>query len=189
MNFFDITAPFYERLHFGGQKTFLALSKIGHFEKNDRVLDLGGGVGRIAKFLVGQTKEITVVDISSRMIKYCQRHQGLICLLASAENLAFPENYFDKIIIIDAFHHFQNQEKACQKIRRVLKPKGKVILEEFYFGRFFTSLAEKFEKLIGAKSKLHSPDSLAGLFQKQQFKTQLVNENKMVYYLIGEKTL
>ena len=30
----------------------------------------------------------------------------------------FPDSYFDKIVIVDAFHHFQNQKIVCQEIRK-----------------------------------------------------------------------
>src|SRR3989344_1166251 len=104
--FFDITAPFYELIHPGAKKSFLKIKELGDFQKEDRILDLGGGVARVAKFFINQAKEIIVVDSSLAMIKKCQSRKGLSCILARAEELPFADNYFDKIIIVEAFHHF-----------------------------------------------------------------------------------
>jgi ubiquinone/menaquinone biosynthesis C-methylase UbiE len=49
------------------------------------------------------------------MIKKCKSHAGLSCVLGSADRIPFPDCYFDKVIIVDAFHHFQNQEMFAKK--------------------------------------------------------------------------
>lgn len=69
MNYFDILAPIYEKFHRGARKTFDKINAIEHFEKQDEVIDLGGGTGRIAKFFVGVVKKVTVVDPSKKMIE------------------------------------------------------------------------------------------------------------------------
>lgn len=185
MNLFDFIAPIYEKIHFGAEKTFQILTRLVDFQKSDKVLDLGGGKGRIAKFFANKVKEITIVDDSRGMIKQCKKYQDINCIVGKAENIPFNDGYFDKVIIIDAFHHFKDQEKASQEINRVLKENGKVIVEEVNFGKFGNWLAEKLEATLGIKSKLNSPKSLAELFTKNQFKIKLFNENRAFYYLKG----
>lgn len=160
---------------------------MGNFKITDEILDLGGGAGRIAKFFVGKVSEITVVDALPNMISQCQKQKGVSCIVADAENLALSENYFDKIIIIDAFHHFSNQQKTTKQIRRVLKPGGKIIMEEFNPEKFFGWLASKIEKTFDPKGNMLAPMALADLFNKHGFKIELINGKQLIYYLVGEK--
>ena len=188
MNLFDLISPIYEKVLSGDEETFKTLFKLGDFKITDRVLDLGGGSGRIAKFFVGKVQEIAVVDASKGMILQCKKHEGVNCIFGKADNIPFGDGYFDKAIIIDAFHHFQDQQIASQEIRRVLKENGKVIIEEVNFGRFGNWLVEKLETILGAESKILPPPSLVELFSKNQFKTKFLNKDRNAYYLIGEKS-
>jgi len=46
----------------------------------------------------------------------------------SAENLAFKENTFNAVIMIEVLEHIPKDEKAIGEISRVLKPGGKLIV-------------------------------------------------------------
>ncbi len=203
MNLFNLVSPIYEKVISGNQATFEALFKLGDFKKTDRVLDLGGGTGRIAKFFVGKVEEIVVLDVSKGMISQCQKHQGINCVLGKAERIPFGDgffersekqgsersegSYFDKMIIVDAFHHFRNQKIAVQEIRRVLKENGRVIIEEVNFGRLGNWLVEKLETIFGSKSKILSAESLSQLFSEKGFRTKLFDKKGSGYYLTAEK--
>lgn len=187
--FFDGIAPFYEKIIWGARKTFSIFNKEFGFEKNDRVLDLGGGTGRVAKFLPPLVQKVVVADASVKMVKQCQKHKGLKCLVAKAERIPFSDNYFDKVIITDAFHHFQNQNKVCQEINRTLKPGGKVIIQEYNPKKLLGWLIVKMENLLRLNSRFFAPSSLKELFEKNQFKTKLIKQNQATYYLVAEKLL
>jgi demethylmenaquinone methyltransferase/2-methoxy-6-polyprenyl-1,4-benzoquinol methylase len=187
MNLFDFIAPVYEILHLGTKKSFKTLWQLGQFQKTDKILDLGGGTGRISKFFVDKAKEIIVLDSSSGMIKKCRNHSGLTCVFGLAEQIPFPDNYFDKIIIVDAFHHFQNQEIVCQEIKRVLKQNGKLLIEEFNPKTMIGGFIVLIEKLLKMKSNFYSPKELSVLFAKYLSSIKIFNDVKARYYLIGEK--
>lgn len=46
-----------------------------------------------------------------------------------AEDMPFPDNYFDAIIAVNSLDHVDNFEKTAQEIQRVLKPQGKLYME------------------------------------------------------------
>jgi len=187
-NFFDIVAPIYEKLHFGGKKTFDKIKSIVIFEPLDKVIDLGGGSGRIAKFLANKVQQVTVVDASGGMIRQClQRHPELSCVNAEAQNLPFADDSINKIIIIDAFHHFQNQKQVIKEMERILANNGKVVIEEFNPIKMFGKLIVIIEKMFCLGSHFHPPTSLINLFSINEFKVRTINENKSTYYLIAEK--
>lgn len=181
-NIFEIIAPIYEKIHFGAEKSFKKIESLIVFRPTDRVLDLGGGSGRIAKFLKDKVQSVVVVDAAENMIKYCRRHEGIYCVRTEAENLPFADDSFDKIIVVDAFHHFQDQVKVVQEIKRVLAKNGEVVIEEFNHKTIGGKLVSIFEKLPHMRSVFHSPSALADLFLKNGFEIQIIDEGK-IYYL------
>jgi len=186
-NFFDLVAPIYERIHFGAAASYRKIYALGNFEQTDRVLDLGGGSGRIAKFFVGQVREITVADSSPGMLAVCRKHGGINCVLAFAENLPFADGYFDKIIIVDAFHHFQDHEKVAIEVERLLRKSGKLIIEEFNPAKPIGWLASVFESLLNMKSVFYTPASLSAFWSRYGFDTKLSIAQKAIYYVVLEK--
>jgi demethylmenaquinone methyltransferase/2-methoxy-6-polyprenyl-1,4-benzoquinol methylase len=188
MNLFDVLAPIYEKIHFGAKKTFDKIKSIVIFEPLDKVVDLGGGTGRIARFLRNKVQKITVVDTSEGMLKQCRRrHPELSCVHAEAQNLPFADDSINKVIVIDAFHHFQNQKQVVKEIKRVLAKNSKVVVEEFNPLKITGKLVIIMEKLFLMGSIFHTPLSLADLFSSNGFKVRLIDENRASYYLIGEK--
>lgn len=187
-NFFDIAAPVYEKIHIGAKETFDRIESLVVFRKTDGIIDLGGGTGRIASFFKNKVKKVTVVDTSEAMLKQCRRrHPELSCLRAEAHSLPIPDNSIDKIIIVDAFHHFKNQRQVVKEIQRVLSAKGKIIIAEFNPLTTAGRIIRFIEKLLLMGSIFHSPSSLAYLFSSNGFNVQLIDEGKASYYLIGEK--
>ncbi len=187
-NFFDFVAPIYGKVHLGGKDSFEKIEALGDFKKSDKVLDLGGGSGRIAKFFVGKVQEITVADSSAGMINACRKHRGINCVLATAENLPFADGYFDKIIIVDALHHFKHHEKVAQEVRRVLKKTGRLIIEEFNPEKFAGWLVKIFEGLLNMKSTFYAPTALSAFWSRRGFKTKLsiVRKSILLYYVVLE---
>ena len=130
IGFFQTFAPIYDWLHFSRSgKTLTALDNELKLNPNDIVLDLAGGTGRIAKKIQNKVKKIFVVDASPRMLRVAARRQ-LRCVHGFAEKIPFPNGFFNKIIIVDALHHFQDLESAIIEIKRVLKDDGKIFIEE-----------------------------------------------------------
>jgi ubiquinone/menaquinone biosynthesis C-methylase UbiE len=185
MNVFNIIAPIYKYMHPGAKQTFEMVFKIGNFKKDDKLLDLGGGVGRIAGFFVGKVDDITVSDSSSGMIEKCKSINGVKCLMSKAEQLPFENGYFDKIIIIDAIHHFDNLEKVLAEVKRVLKPDGIIIVEEINARKVLAIAMEAIERFLGMNSNTYIAQDLLSIFQKHGFEMKVYNENKLFYYFAG----
>ncbi len=186
--FFDHVAPVYERLHGGAEKTFGRISVLAGFKLTDRVLDIGGGTGRISQFLVGKVSEIIVLDPSEKMIAECKKHTGLTCEVGSGEQIPLADESVDKVIMVDAFHHVGDQEKVLSEIRRVLKPDGLVVFEEFAPERLGGKLVLFFEKIFKLGSIFHSPKKLERLFENAGFAVRLLDQNRREYYLLARKT-
>ncbi|EMB4675198.1 bifunctional demethylmenaquinone methyltransferase/2-methoxy-6-polyprenyl-1,4-benzoquinol methylase UbiE [Proteus mirabilis] len=109
--------------------------------RNQRVLDLAGGTGDLtAKFsrLVGENGEVVLADINDSMLKMGReklRDHGIVgnvsYVQANAEELPFPDNYFDCITISFGLRNVTDKAKALRSMFRVLKPGGRLLVLEF----------------------------------------------------------
>lgn len=105
------------------------------------VLDLAGGTGDLtAKIspIIGDNGQVILSDINASMLSRGRDRlldQGvfhnLSVVQADAEQLPFPDNYFDRVIIGFGLRNVTNKEKALQSIYRILKPGGFIIILEF----------------------------------------------------------
>lgn len=186
-NFFDFVAPVYERLHINAYDTFKKIEEIGNFSISDTVVDIGGGTGRIARFLAGKVKRVTVIDSSLKMIEQCRKHSGINCVIAGGEKIPLENDSVDKIIIVDAFHHIHGKSETIMEIKRILRQNGKVIIEEFNPLTFGGKLIVIFEKILRLNSVFYEPSALADLFLKNGFKVNLFDEKNKSYYIVAEK--
>jgi len=101
---------------------------------NSIILELGGGVGYDANLfnkMFQSCKVYIISDISLRAIKEAtvlSNHNNVIYCLLEASDIKIKDNQIDLILIISAFHHFQNYAKACSELSRVAKKGSHIIL-------------------------------------------------------------
>lgn len=88
--------------------------RVVEFKKDDRVLDIGGGTGAVGRGIKSYVHEFVVLDCADGMIELCKkRGGGVTCIMGYADVLPFADESFDKILLIDSFHHFgSSQQKA-----------------------------------------------------------------------------
>ena len=110
-------------------------------KRGDRVLDLAGGTGDIAKLLlerVGHTGEIVIGDINREMLGVGRDRlialgllKGLSYVQLNAEALPFPDNSFDAITMAFGLRNVTDKLAALKSMRRILKTGGKLMVLEF----------------------------------------------------------
>lgn len=159
---FNHLAPFYDKaIPFSTLKDLL---ECGEFQKGDHVLDAGGGTGRVATAIQPFVREVIVADVSKGMLVQAAK-KGLPTLLAPVELLPFQSNTFDRIVMIDALHHVKDQSDTANEIWRILKPGGKIIIEEPDVRRFSVKIMAVAEKIALMRSHFLSPVEISGLFK------------------------
>ncbi len=164
-------ATVYDWLHFGASRTYQKISSLADFKAEDEILDLGGGTGRIAKFFIGKARRVVVADPSTAMIGSCLK-KGLECVVTSGNKLPFSDNIFDKVLIIDALHHIQEKEAVLKEVRRILKPGGNLILEEFNPKSLLGKIIVYFEKILGFGSQFLTKGELVDLLDRNGFSSE-----------------
>lgn len=99
-----------------------------------KVLDVGCGYGINFPFLVNAT-QITGIDFSSVMLEKARETARASRVPVSlykqdAEHLDFPDNSFDTVISSLSTCSFFHPMDALREMRRVCKPKGRILLIE-----------------------------------------------------------
>lgn len=107
----------------------------------DRVLDVAGGTGDLAKRFakaVGETGEVVLSDINGSMLAGGRDrllNEGVfkhVCFCqANAECLPFPDQYFDCVSIGFGLRNVTDKLAALKSMYRVLKPGGRLLVLEF----------------------------------------------------------
>lgn len=156
---FDLLAPFYDRLIAtpDGQ----ALRALAALPTAGRLLDVGGGTGRVAQGLVGSVPKIIIVDASLRMLRQAQVKDGLQTVVGLSERLPFPDGAFERVVMVDAFHHLGDQSKSLAEMWRVLAPGGRLVIEEPDVHRFAVKLVALAERLALMRSHFVEADRIA----------------------------
>lgn len=105
------------------------------------VLDIAGGTGDVAKELakkVGKQGLVVLADINEKMLVRGRERltdKGIVgqvaFVQADAEQLPFPDDYFDCITIAFGLRNVTDKAAALTSMHRVLKPGGKCLVLEF----------------------------------------------------------
>jgi len=134
--------------------------------KGQKILDIGCGPGRDAKYFSEHGLEVTGIDLTSNFVKLASQNvPNAKFIKMDMRNLDFPKNTFDGIWVCASFLHIPKSEvkNTLLGFRRILKPNGllyisvkqgtgeKFIEKEEYRGKikFFAFYTEdKFKNLI-----------------------------------------
>ena len=92
-------------------------------------MDLGCGVGGNLEILTQKYSNVVGLDISLNALKDVRQHfkKGNM-VLSSAEHLPFSDHTFDFVLATDVIEHLIAPEEMLSEIRRVISPKGRVVI-------------------------------------------------------------
>ncbi len=105
----------------------------------ERVLDLGCGSGwatRLLARLVGEGPQgfgqVIGVDISDEMIRHARAaskdFENVMFVLGSAAQIPWEENFFDKVLSVESFYYYPDQDRALAELFRVMAPHGRLFI-------------------------------------------------------------
>ncbi|MBN1248010.1 MAG: methyltransferase domain-containing protein [Anaerolineae bacterium] len=181
---FSLVAPFYDRVI--RTKAIDRLRVLADLAEDDFVLDAGGGTGRIAQELRPHVRGICVLDRSLGMLAQAMAKDGLISCLGGVEALPFADHRFAKIVAVDTFHHFRQQDAAAAELLRVLAPGGRLVIEEPDIRQFSVKLVALGETLALMRSHFHPPAALVHYFSTPVTRVRVV-EQAPNYWVVVEK--
>ncbi|MCL5669329.1 MAG: bifunctional demethylmenaquinone methyltransferase/2-methoxy-6-polyprenyl-1,4-benzoquinol methylase UbiE [Gammaproteobacteria bacterium] len=143
---FDSVAPNYDLMNdamsFGVHRYWKHFAAhLASVRESSRVLDLAGGTGDMARRLatrLGAQGQLIVADINRAMLSVGRdrlanegRAGNVLYVQADAEQLPFPDDYFDCITIAFGLRNVTRKDAALAAMCRVLKPGGRALILEF----------------------------------------------------------
>jgi ubiquinone/menaquinone biosynthesis C-methylase UbiE len=127
-----------------------------------RYLDIGCGEGYLLADV--NIKEKYGMDISQKALEVAASKTHSINIIGYAEEMPFPDNYFDTLSSIGVMTHFLDDVKATKEINRILKFDGLYILGIYLKPSLFLVYYGKLRKIIDQISK---PKVLLGLVSEK----------------------
>ena len=105
----------------------------------ERVLDLGCGSGwatrLIARLVVDGPEgfgQVVGVDISDEMIRQARaaskEFENIMHVWGSATQIPWEENFFDKMLSVESFYYYPDQDRALAELFRVMAPRGRMFI-------------------------------------------------------------
>jgi ubiquinone/menaquinone biosynthesis C-methylase UbiE len=179
LDHFGLLAPLYDRLIRTPDTETLA--GLAGLPAAGRLLDVGGGTGRIAESLAGQAGQIVVADESWRMLLHARRKPGLVLTAAHAERLPFPTGKFERVIMVDAFHHLQDQDRSLAEFLRVCAPGGRVVVEEPDITRIGVWAIAFFERVALMRSRFRRAETIAARLRQMGAATTIHRQGATVW--------
>lgn len=189
-DYYDVLTPA-ERSGFRRRQIDLAGLREG-----DKVLEVGCGTGVLsilAKLAVGETGEVTGIDLAPKMVARAQekaRKAGLDISfeVASVDELPCEDGHFDAVISSLMLHHLplDVKRKGLQEIRRVLRDDGRFFLTDFCSPHWLTIIPMYLMLVWSSYTRFQLLGKLPGLIRECGFETvRLLKKGFFLeYYLI-----
>jgi ubiquinone/menaquinone biosynthesis C-methylase UbiE len=125
-----------EQHHISITQQTLALMGLKHGE---RVLDLGCGAGwatrLLAQLVAGggeRPGQVVGLDVSDEMVRRARgastQYDNVLFVVGSAQQIPWEENFFDKVLSVESFYYYGDQDRALDELFRVMAPRGELFI-------------------------------------------------------------
>ena len=159
---FSLIAPFYDRA-IPLQYADKIVSMLGLPVKG-ALLDVGGGTGRVAEALRSYATQAVIADVSIGMLRQAKSKGCCSAVCAESERMPFPDESFERVLMVDALHHVADQGVTCTQMWRVLCPGGRLVILEPDIHQLAVKGVAVLEKLALMRSHFVSAEHIASLF-------------------------
>jgi len=184
MDHFDFIAPLYDRL--AGTPDRARFQKMLNLPCAGRLLDAGGGTARISSILSDMIGQVVVNDLSHHMLQHASK-KAVLPVRSLAEQLPFADQTFERILIVDALHHFKDQHRSIHELLRVLKSGGRLAIEEYDLNHKVVKLLALAEKVMGMRSRFLKPAEIQQMMGSNHIFTKIEHPNRYTAWIIADK--
>lgn len=162
------------------------------------ILDVACGWGLLSLKIADSGCKVHGIDISEdaiRNAKLLAERKQVACEfgVGSADNLPYPDAYFDKVVCSSSLEHFENDIKALQEMNRVLKEKGTLILTVDSFTYPLDDRIKEEHKMVAHVVNYYTVELLSKKFDTAGF--DMIRYNNLLnspitsyFFKIGIKT-
>lgn len=182
---FDLIAFAYDRLL--GPPNVGDLAEMLRLPIRGWMLDAGGGTGRVSLPLRPHVGGVVVADLSGAMLRHIPEKAGIAGVRAHTEKLPFPGGTFERVIVVDALHHFSNRDESIAELIRVLKPGGMILIEEPDLNLPVVKIVAIAEKLMLMESHFVTPEMIGAALRKHGLSPSLHQNGRFRSWITADK--
>src|SRR5207248_2529857 len=113
--------------------------RLMNLRPGERVLDMGCGSGwatRLLARLVGDGPEgfvqVVGLDVSDEMVRQAREasrdFENILYVWGSAMQIPWEENFFDKVLCVESFYYYPDQDRALTELFRVMAPRRNLFI-------------------------------------------------------------
>jgi ubiquinone/menaquinone biosynthesis C-methylase UbiE len=131
--------PDYNYLHYWQGREYehaaeeMAIRRLLRGKKFKHAIDVGGGYGRLSKFLTNYSQKVTLAEPSQQQLDiakmYLKDTPRVDQKLLQASNLKLKDGSVDLVLVVRVLHHLPDPSPEFSEIARVLEPGGTFLLE------------------------------------------------------------
>jgi ubiquinone/menaquinone biosynthesis C-methylase UbiE len=154
----------------------------------DILLDVSGNTGKITEAYARNCKKVVVLEPKHRILEYdraCRPHIKFID--GDVENIPLLSEQFDKTVASASFHHFPNHDKGLEKMKRVLKTNGKMIIIEIDPNTGREKRLQICEDILHTGAKLYEPTQLREKVEDRDLELLSIKPATLAYFLTAVK--
>src|SRR6478735_5736190 len=105
-----------------------------NIQPTDRILDLGCGTGWASRRLarMASAGEVVGLDVADEMLHRAEEassdFNNIRYVWGSAENIPALDGLFTKVLSVESFYYYADQNKALRELKRVMAPGGQLFI-------------------------------------------------------------
>ena len=184
---FDFLAPIYD--HVFRERLPEELMEVLALPAKGFMLDAGGGTGRVSSQLRKHVDNLVIADLSRPMLRKASDKHDCCFVQTSATSFPFPDNFFSRIMVIDALHHFPDQPGVVKELVRILKPGGRLLIEEPDIHLFPVKLIALAEKLALMGSHMHTYQMIQQMINRTGISSSVKMDGRGSVWVIADKPI
>jgi ubiquinone/menaquinone biosynthesis C-methylase UbiE len=175
-------------LTLGSKKRIQLMLQYIDIKPNDVLLDVGGNTGKITEVYAKGCKEIIILEPKYGLVQYGRTYRPHIKFVeGGVENIPLPSEHFDRVVASVSFHHFPDQDKGLEEMKRVLKPDGKMSIVEIDPNTGRGKRLKICERILHTGAKFYEPFELKKKVEDHGFQVLSVKCSNLGYFLTAVK--
>ena len=140
--------------------------------KKSRVLEIGSGHGFFLEIMKTNGFDIIGYDISKEKRKYSKKITDVPVYDININEKIPADNKFDIVVLFHTLEHIIDPITLLKNIKKLLKPKGKILIEVPNSDDFHLKLNKFYKEFYWERAHIHyfNPKILKNVIQKSGFK-------------------
>jgi arsenite methyltransferase len=148
-----------------------------NLKPGNRVLDLGCGAGWASRLMakavtnLDKPGQVVGLDVADEMIRRARAgstdYDNVMFVVGSAQQVPWEENFFDKVLSVESFYYYADQERALAELFRVMAPKGDLyILINLYRDNYYSL---RWVEELKVPVQVHSEQEYTDMLKRHTF--------------------